>query len=146
MTIKFLFVLQFVAGDSNNPELVRAAVEVRQLRTDESKLRQENFQLQVSCESSHAAAAHNSSKFLINFQEEIQRLRLNANSRKEEVDPFTPKRSQLQQQQPMPVMYVVAAIVMVVVGILFGKLILWIHHNQNHTDDYNKLQKTASVY
>lgn len=53
LTYKFLFALQFVSGD--NPELVRAAVEVRQLRTDESKLRQENFQLQVNFESSLAA-------------------------------------------------------------------------------------------
>lgn len=119
----FGFAVQFISGDSNNPELVRAAVEVRQLRTDDSKLRQENFQLQVKCEYL-PSLWHKSSEFVYAFQEEIQRLRLNANSRKDEVDPFTPKRLQLQQQQPMPVMYVVAAIVMVVVGILFGKLIL----------------------
>lgn len=96
-------------GDDKQTDIIqsdyeRAVAEVRQLRVDESQLRQENMQL----------------------KEQILRLRVmaEANQKEKSSSPQNTYSPPQIGQQQVPVLYIALAISMVMVGLLLGKFLL----------------------
>jgi len=90
---------------SRDSDISRLSTEIRLLRDDESKLRQENLQL----------------------KEQILRLRMSTDNERDAIsapyhNPYSPP--QLAAQQQWPIKYIAAAIAMAIFGLILGKFIL----------------------
>jgi len=97
---------------SSDHDFVRATAEVRDLREENSKMRQENLELNEQV--IRVKSLVDSQKSL-DSSSSIPSAKLISN-------PYSPP--QLGQQQQMPIIWVVAALAMAIFGLILGKFVL----------------------